>query len=380
MDGLKRLLFLVSAVVFVDTMFFAALTPLLPHYAHVHHLGKAGAGVLQAAFAVGAFAGAIPSAMVTARLGVKATVVAGMLALAVTSTAFGFAETSWQLELGRFLQGIADSFAWTGALSWLVAAAAPSRRGQLIGSAFGVAIGGALFGPVLGGVASRLGTRATFSAVALLAVALAVWAARTAAARPEQPQSVRRLAGALRDRRMVVAAWLVALPALLFGTLSTLGPLRLSHLGFSSLAIGGTWLVGAGVEGATNPLIGRVIDRRGVRGPFRAALLASMAVLVLLPWPGNRWLLAPLIVVAACSFGFFWTPALSLLTNESERQGLDYAWGFAVMNLAWAPGQAIGSAAGGAIAGATADAVVYLSLAGACALTLAAVWRSRSSS
>ena len=41
---MRRLLLLTSAVVFVDTLFFAALTPLLPHYADTLGLGKNGAG------------------------------------------------------------------------------------------------------------------------------------------------------------------------------------------------------------------------------------------------------------------------------------------------------------------------------------------------
>ncbi len=45
---MRRLLLLVGAIVLVDTMFFAALTPLLPHYVHALHLSKAGAGVLSA--------------------------------------------------------------------------------------------------------------------------------------------------------------------------------------------------------------------------------------------------------------------------------------------------------------------------------------------
>ena len=40
---------LVGGIVFVDTMFFAALTPLLPDYADEFDLSKAGAGVLSAA-------------------------------------------------------------------------------------------------------------------------------------------------------------------------------------------------------------------------------------------------------------------------------------------------------------------------------------------
>jgi MFS family permease len=66
----RRLLLLTSAIVFIDTLFFAALTPLLPRYAETLDLGKAGAGVLAAAYPAGAFVGAIPSGIVATRAGV----------------------------------------------------------------------------------------------------------------------------------------------------------------------------------------------------------------------------------------------------------------------------------------------------------------------
>ena len=50
-----------------------------------------------------------------------------------------------------------------------------------------------------------------------------------------------------------------------------------------------------------------------------------------------------------------------------------HAYGFALVNIAWAPGQAGGAAAGGALAEATSDAVPFLLLAAACALTFAAL-------
>ena len=40
----RRVLYLVGAIVFVDTMFFAALTPLLPQYAAEFGIGKTGGG------------------------------------------------------------------------------------------------------------------------------------------------------------------------------------------------------------------------------------------------------------------------------------------------------------------------------------------------
>ena len=80
---MRRLLLLTSAVVFFDTLFFAVLTPLLPHFADTFGLGKTGAGVLAAAYPAGAFVGAIPSGIVAARLGVKPTVIAGLSIVAL---------------------------------------------------------------------------------------------------------------------------------------------------------------------------------------------------------------------------------------------------------------------------------------------------------
>jgi predicted MFS family arabinose efflux permease len=155
----------------------------------------------------------------------------------------------------------------------------------------------------------------------------------------------------------------VMLPALSFGTLNVLGPLRLDELGVGAVAISAIFLVSAGAEALLNPLVGRVSDRRGRLLPLRAGVLASTVVTLLLPWPGSRYLLAPLIVAAAMSFGTLWTPALALLSDGAEGRGLDHAYAFALVNLAWSPGAALGGALGGSVANATADAVPYLALA-----------------
>jgi MFS family permease len=366
----RRLLVLVGAIVWVDTVFFAALTPLLPHYAHSLGLGKAGAGILQAAYPAGTFVAAVPSGIVAARLGVRRTVLVGLATLAATSAAFGFAESAWQLDAARFVQGLSSSFSWTGALAWVVAAAPASQRGRLIGTAMGLAIGGALFGPVLGGIASVVGTRAAFAGIAAIAAALFAAAARMPAPAPERPQRARALLRALRSRDVVAGVWLVMLPALLFGTLSVLAPLRLSQLGFGAIAIMATWMTSAGLEGLASPLLGRVSDRIGRLRPLLGALAAAAVVLALLPWPRTDVLLAVLVVCGGVSFGSFWTPAMALLSDAGEAAGLDHGYSFALMNLAWAPGQAVGAAVSGALAAATADSVPYLSLSCLCLATL----------
>ena len=62
----RRLLAFVSALVFVDTIFYSALTPLLPHYVAVAGLSKAGAGILVAAYPAGTLVGSLPSGVLIA--------------------------------------------------------------------------------------------------------------------------------------------------------------------------------------------------------------------------------------------------------------------------------------------------------------------------
>jgi len=372
---MRRLLVLVGAIVLVDTMFFTALTPLLPHYVDELDLGKGGAGLLQAMYPLGALLAAIPGGMAAARFGVKPTVLIGLTLLAVTTTAFGLADSVWALDLARFVQGVSSAFSWTGGLAWLVAASPAGRRGALIGSAFGAAIAGALFGPVLGAIASFTGTAAAFGAVAGLALILAVAAARTPAATPQEPQPVRMLFRSLLVRRIQMPMWLCLLPALLFGNLSVLAPLRLSDLGWGAAAVGATYLVMAALEATWAPFLGRLSDHVGRLPPLRTALLASAVITFVLPWPGSPWVLALVIVAAGLAFGSFWTPAMSMITDEAEVVGLDYGYAFALVNIAWAPGQAGGAAIGGAVASVTGDAVAYLGLSALCLLTLLAVTR-----
>jgi MFS family permease len=378
----RRLLLLVGAMVFIDTVFFTALTPLLPEYAEDLDLSKAGVGVLAAAYPAGALVGGIPGGVSAARFGVKPTVIAGLLLMVVTTTIFGFAEGIVLLDTARFVQGFASALTWTAALAWLVSRAPAGRRGLLIGTAMSAAIVGALCGPVLGAIASVIGTEVAFSAVGAVGLGLAVWAALTPAAKPEEPQPLSMLWRAVKDRTILGTVWFVALPALLFSTMGVLVSLRLDDLGMRAVGIGIVFLVSAGIEAVLNPLAGRVSDVRGRLLPIRFGLAASAVMTALLPWPDSRWLLAAFVILAGMAFGVFWTPAMSHLTDLAERRGLDYAYGFALVSLAWAPGQAVGASGGGALARATSDAVPYLLLSGLCLLSLAAVspWRSASSS
>ena len=371
---MRRLLPLICMVVAVDTILYAALTPLLPHYTEVYGLSKAGAGLLAAMYAIGALAGGLPAGSAASRLGSRAAVLGGLALMAVASLAFGWAGEIEALWVARFLQGVGSALTWTGALSWLGTTTPSARRGAAIGTAMAAAIVGALLGPVLGAVASVVGTRGAFTAVAVFAAALGLWALRLPPA-PADPQPLAAAFRALRDRGILIGLWLTTLPALLFGILSVLMPLALDDIGFGAVAIGAVWLVAAGVEATLNPLLGRVSDRRGPLAPVQAALVACIAVSILLAVLSGPVALVALTLAAGIAYGAFYTPGLSVLSQTAEHIGLAQGLVFALMNLAWAVGNSVGPLAGGALADAVGDALPYVLGAGICAVTLVFVRR-----
>ncbi len=375
---MRRLLLLASAVVFVDTAFYAAITPLLPSYVDDLDLTKSAAGILSAAYPAGTFAGALPGGWLAARAGVKPTVLIGLGVMAASSVAFAFAGSLEVLDAARFIQGVGGAFSWAGALGWLIGEAPRERRGELIGSAMGAAIVGALFGPVLGAAAHAAGPEPVFSGVGVVGVGLMAWAVRTPARAPAEPPRLRAIAASLRDGRVSGGMWLMTLPGLLFGTLNVLAPLRLDALGAGATAIAACFLAAAALEAVIAPVIGRVSDRRGRRAPAMAGLAAGVVVMSLLPWPQTAWLLGCLVVLAAPAIGVLWAPAIAMLSDGAEAHGIEQGIAFALVNLAWAVGQTGGAAGSARLADAAgSDKIPYLLLAAMCLLTLAALARTR---
>jgi MFS family permease len=371
---MRRLVVLLSTIVALDITFFTALVPLLPHFVSSYGLSKSAAGVLSAAYAAGVLTASLPSGLVAARFGPRRAALVGVSITAAASFGFAFADDAWTLGAARLLQGIGSALSWAGALAWLVAAAPRERRGELIGTTMGAAVFGALLGPVVGAIATVAGVTATFAGIGVLGVGLAAWVAATPGV-PAQPQAMSELFRRA-DRRLAGGMWLLLLPALLFGVVAVLVPLRLHDGGWGGVAIGAVFLVTAGIETLLNPLLGRFTDRRGRLLPIRVALVASAVVSVCFAVATSPPMVAALVVAAGLTYGAFYTPGMSLLTDAAERRGIAAGLAFGAMNGAWAAGNVVGPAAGGWLAELGGDALPYLLLAVACVATFAlTVWR-----
>jgi MFS family permease len=368
--GERRLVIVIGVVVFVDTMFYAAIAPLLPSLAGTLHLSKLSAGVLTASYPVGTLVGALPGGVLAARAGPKFTVCAGLALLAGSTFAFGFLNEVVALDAARFVEGVGGACSWAGGLAWIVEQAPASRRGALIGAALGAAIAGALFGPVIGTIAGAIGRRLAFSVVVILALLLIVQAQRLPSPDAGVPQALRRLPGALRNPAVLAGMWLVMLPAVASGLVNVLGPLRLHRLGATAAGIGATFLAATAIEAALSPAIGRLSDRRGRVIPLRFGLAGAIVALLCLPLPTDPLVLALVVAVTIMALGAFWAPAMAMLADAAEARGLDQAMAAALMNLAWAGGQIVGAGGGGAVAKASGDALPVILAAALCGATL----------
>jgi MFS family permease len=360
---MRRLLILVSTMVFFDVAFYAAIAPLLPDYVAEFGLSKAEAGILASAYAAGTLVASLPAGVVATRVGPRRTVIAGLLLLGGSSVAFGFGREIGLLDAARFAQGVAGALIWAGALTWLITTTPADRRGSVIGTALGTAVAGALVGPLIGAIAAEVGTKAVFGAVLGVAGALAAVAARLPETGPPQRQSLREVGETILTRPILTATAFVAVPSLMFGAVEVLVPLRISELGGGHVTIACGFIAGAALEGGLAPAAGRYSDRVGRRLPFvigtvicACAMVGIAAAMALGP------ILAALIL-GSLGAGICFAPALTTLSETADNSRLHQGYAAGLSNMAWAAGQAVGAMAAGGIASASSYAVPSIAVA-----------------
>src|ERR687890_1702351 len=235
---MRRLLALCCAIVLVDTIFYAALAPLVPYFNEEFGLSKSMVGILSGAYGGGVLVGSAPGGYLASRFGVRATALVGLTLMSVTSVMFALADTTWLLVAARFAGGFGSALSWVAAFTWLVDRAPEERRAELIGVMISAAVVGALLGPVLGSIAATIGLLPAFAFVAIVGGVIAVWADLEQAPGSSGDISLFPALRTVRRPLLLTSLRLIPFPPLLFSALAVLVPLDLNRLGWGATAVG----------------------------------------------------------------------------------------------------------------------------------------------
>ncbi|HTU94401.1 MAG TPA: MFS transporter [Solirubrobacteraceae bacterium] len=379
-DPARGTVMLIRVLLLFESAMYSAITPVLPHYAHALGASKPAVGVLAGAYPAGIIPGSLLGAWIASRTGVRRTTTIGLLVFAVSIAGFGFGTSIATLDALRFIQGIGCGFIWGGGLTWVITVAPRERRGEMLGSVLGAAIFGTLIGPVLGILAVAVGTGPVFAVVGAAALGLAAWTVRHPEPVVHAPaaETASPLRDMARSPHIRLGSWLILLEAATIGATSTLLPLRLARFGADSIVVGGVFFVSSLISMAVSAPIGRTVDRRGAGVPLCVGLTLTAILMALLPIPQTAALLAIISVIALGGpLTAYTIPALTIITDTSERLGIPLVVATMMLNLAWAVGEVIGAPAAANLSQATSDTVPLLALSAIMVLTLRPVIRAR---
>jgi MFS family permease len=349
---MRRVLILTSSLIFIDLLFFSLLTPLLPTYVRDLGLNKSQAGVLGGAYAWGSVFAALPAGFFAQRFGPRPVVCVGLLLLSTASVVVGWVSHIAILDLARFVQGIAGAVVWSGALTWLVAMAPSDRKGEVVGISVAAGGVGALLGPAVGALAASVGTEWVFTSTLLLTVPLCFVVAFSEDAHQFDHQSIRFVASAIISRPIVIAVILLTVPALAFGFVTVLVPLKVSELGGSAGVIAISFICSGVLETVLAPLSGRWSDRVGRRVPYLSGLALFCFGFAGMAASQSVTIFVAVFLAGTIAAGFFISPGFTILSDAAAHLGLAQSHAFALSNTAFSLGLAVGAFGGGAIANA----------------------------
>ena len=357
---LQRILILASAVVFLETFFLSILAPLLPTYKSELGLSDAQVGLLSGAFAWGSVLGSLPAGFLAQRHGPRRVVVSGLLVLSAAGVVLGWVTEVGLLDLARLVQGVAAAAVWIGGLTWLIAVTPFDRRGSAIGIAVLGGVFGPLVGPAIGALAAATNTHWVFTATLLLTLPLCVWVRRIEEPGVFQRQPVREVTSAIVTRPVTNAFVFLAAPALAFGSVSVLLPLKIDAVGGSADLIALAVICAGILEALLGTIAGNWSDRRGRREPYLFGLAIYCVGLVAMAMTHSSSALVVAFLAAAFGGGFFIVPAFAIVSDAAEQSGLAQGHGIALSNTGFSLGLAGGALAGGAIASAGGTTSAYL--------------------
>ena len=317
--------------------------PVFPSYARSFGVSFAAIGLVQLVFGLTRFSFGLVGGIVVDRFGARASTMAGLLIVSLSSYAAGFADSFPQFVLARGFGGAGSALFIGGLMNRVLRIIEPSAMGRATGVSRSGFLVGISVGPVLGGfVAKQFGLSAPFHFYAtglLVSTVIAFVVMREekvvvqeipGAARKRPLDSLRAARPLFSDRRYMTALfatlvgwWTVSGPAQVVGPLFAdleldLSPQKIG-LAVSMLAVGEIFVL---------LFAGKASDRYGRRAVLLPSLvITALATVAMGQIAGAPFLYFPLMILIGAGIAAGSTAAGGLLADALPKGGSGAAVG-----------------------------------------------------
>jgi len=347
-----RVFFILALCVFSSTLGIGIVSPLLPLF--LRDMGATGIwlGVIVAAYFISNSICVPIAGRLSDRRGRKLFLASGLLAYALISLGYVWADNVAQLALVRFLQGIAGAVTIPIAMAYLGDLSPEGEEGRWQGYATAAFFSGFGFGPFLGGVVSEhFGMDIAFfsmSGLNLLAAFIAF---------AFLPESIQRQSSEefhLSFREMSTSSMIRGLfsfrlaQALGRGGIAAFLPIFASVIGLGTSLIGILLTVNILSITLFTPLGGLFADRFNKKGLIILGSILFTVLLAAIPLAHSFWLLLTVLLIQGLSTALSMPAAAALTVKEGRKYGMGST--MSIFFLAMGIGQAIGPIMSGAIA------------------------------
>jgi multidrug resistance protein len=343
---------LVTLAAFTDILCYSIAVPVLPTLSRQLGASPTMIGFLFASFGVTVLATSVPVGAYSDRIGRRAPLIAGAVALAASTLLFAFARTLPWLFAARLVQGAADAVTWVVGFALIADLYTAEERGRVMGLVMSGTTVGFMIGPSIGGLLyESVGPAMPYLFVAGLSVCCAlgfIWMRPPAHIQPDEHAPLRALL------RVGAVARCSAAVVLGGGTLAMLEPTTAlflaEHVGLGPARIGLVWGTSAVVSALLHPVFGRVADRVGGRRLVFVGLGAMAVVMPLLADSVSFATAAMFNAVFTVAVAMMVTPSLAYMAGAVSAAGVrSFGVAYGIYNFAWAFGLLIGPSIGGAV-------------------------------
>ena len=341
---------LVTFATFTDIVAYSVAVPVLPDLSRKLGASPTMIGLLFASFGVTLLTVSIPMGAVSDRVGRKAPLVGGMLALAASTLLFAYADGLPWLFAARLVQGAADAVTWVVGFALIADRFGPDERGRVSGIVMSGTSAAVMVGPTIGGwLYESGGIRAPFLTVAALAAVSAaafLWLDIPAEHSDTEPVSIRVV---LRSRAVATCAIVVVAISATISMFEPVLPLYLTaKLGLGPARIGLIFGSSAVASSILHPIYGRLADRWGGRRMMLTGLplVACLMPLINLAWDYPSTIAFFVLITIAVALVI--TPSLTFMAEAVSDSGVgSFGVGYGLYNMAWGAGLLSGPALAG---------------------------------